>query len=564
MRFLAIDLSLIFTIKWESSQGGRLEDASVATVKAITGFREGYDSVIIACDAYVEDATTGWRSAPSFRLKIDPVRPDPDDPKGRLGYKANRKARPAPYFEQARRTMKRLHADGCHVVIAPQIEDGHYAEADDVVGWAVAKYTEAADAAIQDGDDPGNWAFRIVSSDKDLMQLVDDPYAVDVLSLHTGKVYSADGVTELFGVPPARVAHFKALAGDSSDNYKPFPGEMGDHRRKRGIGDETAKKLLAMFGGDAIAAMEACIKDPPPADVEPSVLALARRHGVAAAQKGLELAKLRTDLPGLDFAPILAGHGPTLPIAAEESSPRQADPVSTPVPAQSADPRKCYSRPCVCGFCGKDRVAETRAPASDVKIVEAKAEIIPRPRNERFELAPYGLEPIDGQEAFWLAERIAEARLFPKFISKDQILVVILAGRARGFGALTSLDNASVIRGQVAWKTQFLVGCVIASGCAEYLELESVDSVKAVSVTRRIRGGTGEIRRVSFTIEEARKLGYLAPPAPGKEPSAWLRQEQVMLAKSAQMRAARRYYPDIIAGLYTAYELQHDAPDEDE
>jgi hypothetical protein len=35
-----------------------------------------------------------------------------------------------------------------------------------------------------------------------------------------------------------------------------------------------------------------------------------------------------------------------------------------------------------------------------------------------------------------------------------------------------------------------------------------------------------------------------------------------MLAKSAQMRAARLYYPDIIAGLYTAFELQHDA-DED-
>lgn len=539
MRFLAIDFSLIFTIKWESSQGGKLEDASLATVKAITGFREGYDSVIIACDAYVEDPTTGWRSAPSFRVQIDPPRPDPEDPKATLGYKANRKPRPAPYFEQAFRTMRRLEADGCHVVIGPLLDDGCYAEADDVIGWAAERYREACDAAFDAGDDPGNWAFRIISSDKDLTQLVDDPYAIDILSLQTGKVYNVDGVTEAYGVAPARMAHFKALAGDPSDNYKPFPGEMGDHRRKRGIGDETAKKLLAMFGGDAVAAVEALQKDPPPPDVEPSVVALARRHGVAAAQKGLALARLRTDLPGLDFARILAGHAPTLPIADEPAQPLPKPTTSTPPVAKSTAP--------------------SRAP-----VAENRAEIIARPRNERFELAPYGLEPETAQDAFWLSERIAEARLFPKFASKDQILVVILAGRARGFGALVSLDNACVIRSQVAWKTQFLVGCCIASGCAAYLELESVDAQKAVSVTRRIRGGTGEVRRVTFTMQEARDLGYLAPPAPGKEPSAWLRQGQVMLAKSAQMRTARRYYPDIIAGLYTAYELQHDAPDEDE
>lgn len=550
MRFLVIDFSLIFTIKWESSQGGKLEDASIATVNAIAGFREGYDSVIVACDAFVEDATTGWRSAPSFRLQIDPPRVDPDDPKGRLGYKQNRKLRPAPYYEQARRTMRRLEADGCHVIVAPQIDGGYYAEADDVIAWAAAHYQEALVDAFERGDDPGNWAFRILSSDGDLMQLVDDQYAIDVLSLHDHKALNADGIMEKFGVAPARIAHFKALAGDSSDNYKPFPGDMGEGRRKPGIGAEKAKKLLAMFGGDAVAAITACVADPPPAEVEPYVIAIARKHGVAAAQKGLALAKLVTDLPGLDFAPILAGPAPVKPIAADEPpTPPARVAGSTFIPGSVS-----------VVTAGSDK------PARGATIpMEAKAEImVPRTRNERFELAPYGLEPADAQDAFWLAERIAESRLFPKFASKDQILVVILAGRARGFGALVSLDNACVIRGQVAWKTQFLVGCCIASGCAAFLEVESVDDKMAVSVTKRIRGGTGQPRRVKFTLDEAQKLGYLAQPAPGKEPSSWLRQPQVMLAKSAQMRAARRYYPDIIAGLYTAYELQHDAPDEDE
>lgn len=80
----------------------------------------------------------------------------------------------------------------------------------------------------------------IITGDKDYMQLVTDKIKLYMpqKGLSDGKIIDRDGVKEKLGVWPEQVIDYKALVGDSSDNY---PGVTG-------IGPKTAIKLLEDFG----------------------------------------------------------------------------------------------------------------------------------------------------------------------------------------------------------------------------------------------------------------------------------------------------------------------------
>lgn len=91
----------------------------------------------------------------------------------------------------------------------------------------------------------------IVSSDKDLMQLVGD--GITLYDAMRNRVIGPDEVREKFGVGPERVIDVQALAGDSSDNV---PGI-------RGIGVKTAAQLITEFGDlDTLLARAAEVKKP--------------------------------------------------------------------------------------------------------------------------------------------------------------------------------------------------------------------------------------------------------------------------------------------------------------
>ncbi|HWD49570.1 MAG TPA: DNA polymerase I [Rhizomicrobium sp.] len=77
----------------------------------------------------------------------------------------------------------------------------------------------------------------IVSSDKDLMQLVIDG-KIELLDTMKNKRLATAEVLEKFGVPPSKVIEVQALAGDSTDNV---PGV-------RGIGVKTAAELINLYG----------------------------------------------------------------------------------------------------------------------------------------------------------------------------------------------------------------------------------------------------------------------------------------------------------------------------
>jgi len=91
----------------------------------------------------------------------------------------------------------------------------------------------------------------IVSSDKDLMQLI-EPGLIMIDGMKNKKI-GPDEVREKFGVPPARVVDVQALAGDSIDNVPGVPG----------IGIKTAAELINNFGDlDTLLARAGEIKQP--------------------------------------------------------------------------------------------------------------------------------------------------------------------------------------------------------------------------------------------------------------------------------------------------------------
>lgn len=104
-------------------------------------------------------------------------------------------------------------------------------EADDVIGTLTRQ-------AITRG-----WPVLIVSSDKDLAQLVNG--RVRLLDTMKNVITDAAEVEEKFGVPPTRIVDWLALVGDASDN---IPGVSG-------VGKVTAAKWLSQYGSlDALIA----------------------------------------------------------------------------------------------------------------------------------------------------------------------------------------------------------------------------------------------------------------------------------------------------------------------
>ena len=99
-------------------------------------------------------------------------------------------------------------------------------EADDIIG-TFAKMCE---------EDP-EYAALIVSSDKDLLQLISDETEVKLLKQKDYIRYNKKSFKEDWGFEPIRMIDYKALAGDPSDN---IPGV-------KGIGDKTAINLLTQY-----------------------------------------------------------------------------------------------------------------------------------------------------------------------------------------------------------------------------------------------------------------------------------------------------------------------------
>jgi DNA polymerase-1 len=193
---------------------------------------------------------------------------DSDGPRVRTAidarYKAHRPPPPEDLVVQMKRSREFVEAYNIPIFA------GDGLEADDVIAVAVARAKEKGLRVV------------IASSDKDLMQLVDDD-RVMLWDAMREKVYGPEEVVAKFGVPPAQLRDLLALVGDTSDNVPGVPG----------VGPKTAAELLAQFGtmDDLYARLDEVKKD--------RIRGLLKEHE-ADARISKELVTLRLDAP-VDF-----------------------------------------------------------------------------------------------------------------------------------------------------------------------------------------------------------------------------------------------------------------------
>ena len=135
------------------------------------------------------------------------------------GYKANRAEMPGDLAQQIPYIRRALQAYRIPILEMPGYE------ADDVIGTLARKAAEKSHPVY------------VVSSDKDMLQLVDD--RVQVLNPPKDNlICDAKRVEEILGVPPERVVDVMALRGDFIDNIPGAPG----------IGDKGSVDLIQRFG----------------------------------------------------------------------------------------------------------------------------------------------------------------------------------------------------------------------------------------------------------------------------------------------------------------------------
>lgn len=186
---------------------------------------------------------------PAFRMELN------------AQYKANRPPMPEPLRQQIPVIREMAEAFGW-----PLLEEKDY-EADDLIG-AFATHT--------------NRNVRIISSDKDLGQLINDRVSMLIPAPQNGfSVRDTAGCMEKFAVPPAMLVDYLALIGDNSDNIPGVPG----------IGPKSAAELLNSFGNIT----QWLYRD----DAEWHKCKYARKiaGNEALIEKNIKLIQLRTELP---------------------------------------------------------------------------------------------------------------------------------------------------------------------------------------------------------------------------------------------------------------------------
>src|ERR1700751_6013462 len=148
-------------------------------------------------------------------------------------YKAHRPPAPDDLIPQFALIRSAVHAFDL-----PCLEQAGF-EADDLIATYVRQARERGAPAA------------IVSSDKDLMQLVTDK--VTMYDTMKDRRIGIPEVVEKFGVPPEKVVEVQALAGDSTDNVPGVPG----------VGIKTAAQLIVEYGDlDALLFRATEIKQP--------------------------------------------------------------------------------------------------------------------------------------------------------------------------------------------------------------------------------------------------------------------------------------------------------------
>ena len=156
------------------------------------------------------------------------------------------------------------------------------------------------------------------------------------------------------------------------------------------------------------------------------------------------------------------------------------------------------------------------------------------------------LEPRSIDDAWRLAQRMHESRLFSAYGTPSAVLSTILAGREIGLQAMASLRAFHIIEGRPTLSAGIIQAMVLKSSECEYFRCTARSNDAATFVTKR--KGADEMS-LTFSMEDAKLAGCIKPG------SAWVKNPADMCVARAATKLARLVYPDVVSCLYATEEF---------
>ena len=151
-----------------------------------------------------------------------------------------------------------------------------------------------------------------------------------------------------------------------------------------------------------------------------------------------------------------------------------------------------------------------------------------------------GLEPRCMADAVRLAQRMHDSHMFSGYGNGPAVLSTILLGRELGIPAMAALRSVHLIEGKHSLSADLMVALVLRSGMAEYFQMSESTAELCTYVTKR--KGNPLPTSLSYTIEQAKQAGLLAPTRSGKT-SNWQKIPKQMLRARAKSELARLRIP---------------------
>ncbi len=414
-------------------------------------------------------------------------------------YKANREKPDPGLVEQLHRVKSRLAADGFPIWGSPG------AEADDVIASACSW------AMLNKHD------VHIASADKDLMALVADSIlgsaSIQLRSTATDDIYDSAKVVEKFGVAPMRMPDYLALVGDKSDNVAGVPG----------VGAVKAADLVNRY--ESVPQLIAALRSGHTVSTPAIQSALSTAALDGSLELALQLVSLRYDVTGIDWSAALK---PREEKPLKDSEVTDADFTEEQPAAQQQEQEGQPSQ----AIPSQAIEARQEAPQASALAVVAPSYAT-------------ALEPRSFNEAWVMAKVAVNSRSFG-VTNNEQALAMIIRGRALGLDSVTSLSAFHVIKNKMTLSATMIEGMVMRSECCEYFYVEESTPTKCTWVTKR-RGQPEQ--RHTWVIGDAQSLGLTGL-------DQWKKQPRTMLRHRCATDFARMVYPDVVAGLYAAEEME--------
>lgn len=617
-----LDASGMFHPIWrvKEAQNKPTGDAAAETVQALRERAAAGDAdyIVACCDA---ERCFRYEIAMEYRSVFPDYR----------GYKANRPPKDAAMMAALDRMIDELEQDGTPIMRATGFEADDVIAT--LTGWAVANgidveiVSEDKDllALIRDADpDSGSPSVVVIRRDgtrqtsaECIARMGVPPELLPHLLALSGD--TSDGVRGLPGIGQKTAAALLWGERDSGEWRKtPFRNfteivnaaveeqalveqiEREKLRRrvekgtKQGVTDQKIADTLKITLDD-VATLRVYPAFDFPADYKPRFAKDVRQSLIAYSASydiGLRLTTLRTDVP-LDFAAVTAPRvpkpkGPSADWKARGERAKQRAAEEETIVADLGDfneeEEQTMSDQTIIAPPSAPLPVATEAPVVHTAlVVESGAGIVPpgpepkqsaaitlaRTENNTSRLARYVLEPRNYQEARDAAEDAAASRLYKGITAPAEALQIIMKGRKYGLTVADSLQMIHMIEGKPSMSAQLIIGLVMSSGYAEYLDFCDVTEQSATWETKR-RGGRRPMRW-SFSVDDARKAllgGVKVDKATGNysdfDPASnWAKHPKVMCLWRAGVFLCRAVYTDIVGGLYMPDEVGGAEPEID-